>query len=78
MSTLNKISQTASNALTFLRIFSFCDLENIPISILKQECCDLYEKIMRDVLVASTLNELRSIIGLFRSSIRLAKAIQEI
>jgi tetratricopeptide (TPR) repeat protein len=78
MPALNKISQTAPDALTLLRVLCFCDPENIPISILKQGCCDLYQDNMRDVPVASAVNELKAIIDLFRSSIRLAKAIQEI
>jgi len=78
MPTLNKILQTAPDALTLLRIFSFCDPENIPISILKHGCCALYKENMRDVPIASAINELKAIVDLFRSSIRLAKAIQEI
>ena len=78
MPALNKILQTAPDALTLLQIFSFCDPENIPISILKQGCCDLYQESMRDVPVASAGNELEAIIELFRSSTRLAKAIREI
>jgi len=78
MPALNKILQTAPDALTLLRVFSFCDPENIPISVLKQGCSDLYQESMRDVPVASAVNELEAIIGLFRSSRRLAKAIQEI
>jgi len=78
MPAINKISQTAPDALTLLRVFSFCDPENIPISILKQGCCALFQENKRDIPVASAVNELEATIGLFRSPIRLAKAIQEI
>jgi len=78
MPTLNRISQTASDALTLLRILFFCDLENISVSILKQECGALYQRDRRDRLIASAVNELEAIIELFQSSTRLSKAIQEI
>ena len=38
MSILNRISQTISDVVIFLRIFCFCDFENISINILKQKC----------------------------------------
>ena len=78
MPALNRISQTAPNALTLLRILSFCDPESIPISILKDECGALHEEGRRDIPRASAVNKLEAIIDLFRSSIRLSKAIQEI
>jgi len=78
MPALNRISQTAPDALTLLRILSFCDPENIPISILKQGCGALYRGDRRDRPIASAVNELEAVIGLFQSSTRLSKAIQEI
>jgi len=78
MPALNRISQTAPDALTLLRILSFCDPENIPVSILKQGCGALYQGDRRDRPIASAVNELGAVIGLFQSSTRLSKAIQEI
>lgn len=66
------------DAVTLLRILCFCDLERISISILKQRCGALFEEDRRDIPIASAINELEAIIDLFRSSIRLSKAIQEI
>ena len=78
MPALNRISQTTPDALTLLRILSFCDPENIPVSILKQGCGALYQGDRRDRPIASAVNELGAVIGLFQSSTRLSKAIQEI
>ena len=78
MPALNKISQTMPDAVTLLRILCFCDPERIPVSILKQGCDALFQEDRRDIPIASAVNELEAVIGLFRSSIRLSKAIQEI
>ncbi|KAL8816312.1 MAG: hypothetical protein Q9191_008353, partial [Dirinaria sp. TL-2023a] len=78
MPTVESISQTAPDALTLLRILCFCDPENIPISILKQGCGALYQEEGSDIPMASAVNELEAVIDLFRSSVRLSKAIQEI
>ena len=75
---LDRISQTAPDAVTLLRIFSFCDPESIPISILKQGCGALDQKDMHNISTASAVNELKAVTGLLQSSIRLSKAIQEI
>ena len=75
---LDRILQTAPDAVTLLRIVCFCDPENIPISILKQGCDVLSQEVKRDILTATAVNELEAVIGLFRSSVRLSKAIQEI
>ena len=75
---LEKISQTAPDSVILLRILCFCDPENIPISIFKQGCAVLSQEDGRDLPTASAINELEAVIGLFRSSIRLSKAIQEI
>ena len=78
MPTLKRISQTASDAVIVLRILCFCDPENIPISILKEGCDALNQEEWSDVPAASAINELETVIDLFRSSVRLSKAIQEI
>ncbi|SLM33812.1 hypothetical protein LPUS_01024 [Lasallia pustulata] len=78
MPALNQISQTAPDAVTILRILCFCDPENIPISILKQGCGALNQEERSDIPVASAVSELRTVINLFQSSVRLSKAIQEI
>ncbi|KAL8697122.1 MAG: hypothetical protein Q9201_007299 [Fulgogasparrea decipioides] len=75
---LNRILQTAPDALILLRILSFCDPENIPISILRQGCEALYQEDRRNISISSVVNELEAVISLFRSSIRLSKAVQEI
>lgn len=78
MPALNRISQTTPDALTLLRILSFCGPENISVNILKQRCDALYQRDRRDRFIASAVNELETIIELFQSSTRLSKAIQEI
>ncbi|KAL8874887.1 MAG: hypothetical protein Q9198_006681 [Flavoplaca austrocitrina] len=78
MPALNRISQTAPDAATLLRIFCFCDPENIPISILKQGYGALSEGGERVMPTESAANARRAVIDLFRSPIRLSKAIQEI
>ena len=78
MPALKRISQTAPDAVTILRILCFCDPENIPISILKEGCGALDQEERSDILAASAINELGTVIDLFRSSVRLSKAIQEI
>ncbi|KAL8876041.1 MAG: hypothetical protein Q9192_008939, partial [Flavoplaca navasiana] len=78
MPALNRVSQTAPDAVTLLRIFCFCDPENIPISILKQGCGALSEEGERVIPTESAANARRAVIDLFRSPIRLSKAIQEI
>lgn len=75
---LDRISQTAPDAVALLRNLSFCDPESIPISILKQGCDALYQEDMRNVSTTSAVNELKAVIGLLLSPIRLSKAIQEI
>ena len=77
MPALNKILQTAPDALTLLRLLCFCDPENIPLSILVQGCCDLYQEYRCDVLVASAVNELEAIIDLFRSPYALPKPFKK-
>ncbi|KAL8785151.1 MAG: hypothetical protein Q9195_008755 [Heterodermia aff. obscurata] len=74
----DRISHTASDAVTLLRILSFCDPESIPISILKQGCGALDQKDMHTRSTASAVNELEAVTGLLQSAIRLSKAIQEI
>lgn len=74
MPVFNRISQTAPDALTLLRIFCFCDPERIPISILEQGCRALSQEDRRNIPTAIA----EAVDGLFRSSIRLRKAIQEI
>jgi len=78
MPALNRISQTAPDAVTLLRILCFCDPERIPIGILKQGCGALDQRERSDIPVASVVNEFETVIDLFRSSVRLSKAIQEI
>ena len=78
MPALNRISQTAPDAVTLLRILCFCDPESIPISVLKRGCGALSQEDRRDIPTAPAVNEIDAVIGLFRSSIRLSKAIQEI
>ncbi|KAL8735363.1 MAG: hypothetical protein Q9166_000908 [cf. Caloplaca sp. 2 TL-2023] len=75
---LNRVSQTAPDAVTLLRVLCFCDPENIPFNILKQGCDALYQEGERVIPTASAVNALRAVIDLFRSRIRLSKAIQEI
>lgn len=72
---LDRILHIAPDAVTTLRIFSFCDPESIPIGILKQVCDALYQEDMRNVSTALAVNEPEAIIGLLQSSIRLSKAI---
>ena len=76
--TVESISQTASDALILLRILCFCDSENISISVLKQKCNALYQKERSDILTASAISELKAVIDLFQSLVRLFKVIQEI
>ena len=78
MSTLKRISQTTSDAVTVLRILCFCDFENISVNILKEKCDVLNQNERSDILVVSTINELETTIDQFRSSVRLFKAIQKI
>ncbi|KAL8907713.1 MAG: hypothetical protein Q9171_005754 [Xanthocarpia ochracea] len=78
MPPLNRISQTAPDAVTLLRILCFCDPESIPISVLKQGCSVLSQEDWRDTPTGPAVNEIEAVVGLFRSSIRLSKAIQEI
>ncbi|KAI4247881.1 MAG: hypothetical protein L6R42_009493 [Xanthoria sp. 1 TBL-2021] len=78
MPALNRVSQTAPDAVTLLRILCFCDPENIPISILKQGCGALSQEGERVIHTASAANARGAVIDLFRSPIRLSKAIQEI
>ncbi|KAL8875161.1 MAG: hypothetical protein Q9198_006438 [Flavoplaca austrocitrina] len=77
MPALNRVSQTAPDAVTLLRIFCFCDPENIPISILKQGCGALSEEGERVIPTESAANARGAVMNLFRSPIRLSKAIQE-
>lgn len=72
------LERIAPDAVTLLRILSFCDPERIPISILKQGCGALYREERSDIHIASAVNELGAVIDLFRSSVRLSKAIQDI
>ncbi|KAL9035768.1 MAG: hypothetical protein Q9180_004677 [Flavoplaca navasiana] len=78
MPALNRVSQTAPDAVTLLRILCFCDPENIPISILKQGCAALSQEDERVIPKASAADARGAVIDLFRSPIRLSKAIQEI
>ncbi|KAL8858287.1 MAG: hypothetical protein Q9178_005150 [Gyalolechia marmorata] len=75
---LDRISQMAPDAVILLRILCFCDPESIPISVLKRGCSALSQEDGRDIPTAPTVDEIEAVIGLFQSSIRLSKAIQEI
>ena len=78
MPALNRISQTAPDAVTLLRVLCFCDPESIAISVLKRGCGALSPEDWRDLPTAPAVNDIEAVVGLFRSSIRLSKAIQEI
>ncbi|KAL8914575.1 MAG: hypothetical protein Q9172_007051 [Xanthocarpia lactea] len=78
MPALNRILQTAPDAVTLLRILCFCDPESIPISVLKQGFSALSQRDWRDIPTGPAVNGIEAVVGLFRSSIRLSKAIQEI
>lgn len=75
---LNKIQGTAPDALTLLRVLCFCDPENIPMSIFTQGCGALHQEDRHDIPPARPFDELKAIMDLFRSQIRLFKAIQEV
>jgi len=75
---LNKLQGTAPDALTLLRVLCFCDPENIPMSIFTQGCGALHQEDRRDIPPARPLDELKAVMDLFRSPIRLSKAIQEV
>ena len=76
MPALTTISQTAPDAVTLLRILCFCDPEGIPINILEDGCDALMQRGELETAVATT--GLETVVSLFRSSIRISKAIQEI
>ena len=59
-------------------ILCFCDLENIPINILKQRYNASCQKERRYTRRALAIIKLETILIVFRSSIRLFKAIREI
>lgn len=75
---VNKIQETALDALTLLRVLYFCDPEHIPISILKEGYDALRQEDRRRTPPARAVDKLESAIDLFRSQIRLSKAVQEI
>lgn len=75
MPALERISQTALDAVTLPRILFFCDPERNPISILKQGCGALYRDEGSDIPVAWAVYELGAVINLLRSFVRLSKAI---
>ena len=75
---LTKISTTAPDALTLLRVFCFCNPESISIRIFTQRCGALIRDPERYELPAQTLDKLEAVKDLFRSEMRLSKAIQEV
>lgn len=75
---VNKIQGAAPDALTLLRVLCFCDPEHIPISILKEGCGALRQEDRRRTPPARAVDKLESAIDLFRSQMRLSKAVQEI
>ncbi len=75
---LNKLQGTAPDALTLLRVLCFCDPENIPMSIFTQGCGALNQEDRHNIPTARPLDELEAVMDLFRSPMRLSKAIQEV
>jgi len=71
---LNRIQQTVPDAMTLLRTLCFCDPEGIPISIFKHGCDALHQEDHK----AQGSDKLKTVRDLFRSPLRLSKAIQEV
>ena len=66
---LNKIQQTAPDAVTLLRVLCFCDPEGIPISIFTQGCNALYQESRHRLSKERAVDSLKSTKGL-RHSLR--------
>ncbi|KAL9104796.1 MAG: hypothetical protein Q9163_000294 [Psora crenata] len=90
---VNKIQKNAPDAVTLLRVLCFCDPEGIPITIFQQGCDALYTEIYTENQYGSPEaravglqnagktqgnDKLEAVIDLFRSRIRLSKAIQAV
>ena len=60
---LNKIQQTAPDAVTLLRVLCFCDPEGIPVSIFTQGCNALYQAIQDRSSKERAFDGLKSIKG---------------
>ncbi|KAL8715491.1 MAG: hypothetical protein Q9220_000826 [cf. Caloplaca sp. 1 TL-2023] len=74
---LNKIRQTAPDALTLLRVFSLCDPERVPLSILEQGCTALKQESMGDKSRISAGKKPQTLSKKLRTKLRLSKARAE-
>ncbi|KAL8946940.1 MAG: hypothetical protein Q9222_006733 [Ikaeria aurantiellina] len=70
---LNKIKQTAPDAITLLRVFSFCHPERIPISILQQGCTVIMQEDMYGEPTSSAVEEPLTLSWKFQAILRLFK-----
>ena len=75
---LNKIQQTAPDAVTLLQILCFCDPEGIPMSIFTQGCKALELENEDGSSEAQVADKLKTVEDLFKPRIRLSKAVQEV
>ncbi|KAL6713032.1 hypothetical protein ACLMJK_009428 [Lecanora helva] len=73
---LNKIQQSVPDALILLRIFCFCDPENIPISIFEQGCDVLHQEDRHRSLQEQAINQSKAVNGLRRSWKRAHRALR--
>ena len=69
---------TDSTGCDYPSVLCFCDPENIPTSILKQGCSASCQEERCYTRSALAVTKLETLLVVFRSSIRLSKAIREI
>ena len=75
MPALDRIQQTAPDAVTLLRLLCFCDPEAIPISIFKYEPDALHQGDRYELPRAQPINKPQGIQGLRKSGKRVSSAL---
>ena len=75
---IDKIRETAPDVLILLRVLCFCDPEHIPMSIFTQGCGALQREDRYHRSLIRPFDELEAVLDLFRSQVRVSKAIQEV
>ncbi len=73
---LNRIQQTAPDAVTLLRLLCFCDPEAIPISIFEHGCDILYQRDRYRPSQAQAIDKLKGVRGFRQSRERVSSALR--